>query len=772
LPLLNSEKDIESIFRNWQDELQVQPEKPPLAVLQHVLNSHGTSVTLSELHFGFRDVNDQPPIQDFPRFRDHAVAMFGADELRWGHAFIYLANGRTTVSVDVLAQRLAALNLPEAETVAAELDRNGDSEVDLHDILSELEKLTLSKRPYRATHVAQNRLGNGKDPRNAKAPTARPFIKPLPLSKQKSVDHRGVSGFRPVTPLQLQIGFFRLLQGAAYRSFRESYSANSETHLRARDLPYTIRDFRNFVESTVTLYLSAGFVVGERVEAEFLGLLTDLTVECDALEKRVNDWPHVHITPSMAAAEKEIALLRLQETDHRRHLADALEMALLMKLHAVSCDEMHPEKLSKHELNRMRHMELADERGRQLVSDRDDHLAWLDSWVPITLDAAGARRNGSIMPVRFWYETFMPRLLRCASIRSDADLEMIEQQTEGDLDAWHADCASRGEFDHFAADLRDGFPACSFQVKKSLFLAWRLTAPYLGGLQKRREREEFGRDSGAISQYVTFVDVYLNRSDVADAEMRISFPYFIGPAAWCFMHAIAEQVEALEGDLRSNGFAAFRNYFRALATMYPCPYCRYHLNRFVAVNAEIRFYPVEFLFLGQKPDKPPLEISLEDRLDTILADVPGSLRLFVWKFHNAVSSSIARTELWYHRELDPLYTTRHWPGFDAEIARAKALHEIDLPLERVEAVYSVLKQASHLATLRDELLRDVDAATQPDIADYIRRSESLIANLDRAIVQSGFLQRSYDLDPEAEDATGALSLDEESFARSGYFTER
>ena len=43
--------------------------------------------------------------------------------------------------------------------------------------------------------------------------------------------------------LQLQIGFFRLLQGAAYRSFRESFSANSETHLRAYDLPYSIRDF-------------------------------------------------------------------------------------------------------------------------------------------------------------------------------------------------------------------------------------------------------------------------------------------------------------------------------------------------------------------------------------------------------------------------------------------------------------------------------------------------------------------------------------------------
>ena len=56
----------------------------------------------------------------------------------------------------------------------------------------------------------------------------------------------------------MQIGLFRLLQGAAYRSFRESYSANSETHLRAYDLPYTIPDFCRFVNAALHYHLALG----------------------------------------------------------------------------------------------------------------------------------------------------------------------------------------------------------------------------------------------------------------------------------------------------------------------------------------------------------------------------------------------------------------------------------------------------------------------------------------------------------------------------------
>jgi hypothetical protein len=58
----------------------------------------------------------------------------------------------------------------------------------------------------------------------------------------------------------MRIGMFRLIQGAAYRCFRESFSANHETHLQVRNLPYRITDFAPFVETVIALYKQLGIV--------------------------------------------------------------------------------------------------------------------------------------------------------------------------------------------------------------------------------------------------------------------------------------------------------------------------------------------------------------------------------------------------------------------------------------------------------------------------------------------------------------------------------
>ena len=58
----------------------------------------------------------------------------------------------------------------------------------------------------------------------------------------------------------MQIGLFRLIQGAAYRCFRKSFCANHETHLRVKNLPYRITDFVPFVEGTIALCKALGIV--------------------------------------------------------------------------------------------------------------------------------------------------------------------------------------------------------------------------------------------------------------------------------------------------------------------------------------------------------------------------------------------------------------------------------------------------------------------------------------------------------------------------------
>ena len=79
--------------------------------------------------------------------------------------------------------------------------------------------------------------------------------------------------------------------------------------------------------------------------------------------------------------------------------------------------------------------------------------------------------------------------------------------------------------------------------------SWVLSRHYLNGVQKRRERLEFGRESGYLSQYVAFIDIELGRDDVEKSQMRLSFPYFIGPSTWKFLHTSAEIIKKKEQDL-------------------------------------------------------------------------------------------------------------------------------------------------------------------------------------------------------------------------------
>jgi len=60
--------------------------------------------------------------------------------------------------------------------------------------------------------------------------------------------------------LEIQTGLFRLLQGAAYRSYREKYAADFHSHKTLRSLPYTLENFSDFVAACFELYKALGVV--------------------------------------------------------------------------------------------------------------------------------------------------------------------------------------------------------------------------------------------------------------------------------------------------------------------------------------------------------------------------------------------------------------------------------------------------------------------------------------------------------------------------------
>lgn len=640
-----------------------------------------------------------------------------------------------------------------AEAITLELAQDGSEQIQIDHLLSYLpENFASHPRAYAGLH-------RGVGARAAASHSS-------PGRSSVRLDQQALQG---TSPLQMQIGFFRLLQGAAYRSFRESYSANSETHLRAYDLPYTIPDFVRFVNAAVDLYLSLG-IVESGAEEPFEQLRASVNQAEQDLRERMANWNSIPHSPAMEAAE---GLLEheLAELDHHHQiLMVVIEVLLTAALHGHVPDQISHEDLQLHELNRLRQLDDHHEITAELDhAQPGSDLPYHETWQRVIVDTSDSRFAGSIMPTAYWYDEFMPLLLRASAVLTKADLQAWDQADDAELNLWFAERRAAGEFEHYGHATEEAFNGVSLTVKKELRRAWELTRHYLNGVQKRREREEFGRESGFLCQYVAFLDLHVGRHDVEASQMRVSFPYFIGPPTWRFMHTSAELIAAQPEPQRSASLQAFKTFFACLATMYPCPYCRFHLNRYVVRNREVTMYPIEYLLLGSDQPSASLEVSLEDKLGRI-SDAE-SLRLFLWKLHNTVSSSIARSEAWYHKDQTAYYTSRYWPSLDSELERAHTLGVDLIQRDRIQRIYGVVKSAAHLSILRDELqqsLHSGDLAAQRQVRD---RAGEAIDGVEQAVLQSRFLHDHYHYNPSLELESPHFTHEEEVLARSGLFTE-
>lgn len=162
-------------------------------------------------------------------------------------------------------------------------------------------------------------------------------------------------------------------------------------------------------------------------------------------------------------------------------------------------------------------------------------------------------------------------------------------------------------------------------------------------------------------------------------------------------------------------------------------------------------------------------MSLSDKFDAVIDG--ASLRLFLWKLHNTVSSSIARSEAWYQKDSGAYYTSRYWPSLDSELERAETLGVELIPRDRVRRIYGVVKQAAHLSVLRDELQQSLHAEDLPQQQTIRNRAVVVIEGVEDAVTQSRFLHESYRYNPTLCDDPPHFTDAEEVLARSGLFTE-
>merc|ERR1712130_63892 len=103
--------------------------------------------------------------------------------------------------------------------------------------------------------------------------------------------------------LELQTGCFRLIQGSAYRVYKEKYAAHHETHKTVKSLPYMFPKFVEFVDKFVHFYKSLGIL--DSSCNEFLDdLAKSINDEYANLKNRMDKWKELEkegkITDDMA----------------------------------------------------------------------------------------------------------------------------------------------------------------------------------------------------------------------------------------------------------------------------------------------------------------------------------------------------------------------------------------------------------------------------------------------------------------------------------------
>ena len=759
-----------------------------------VMRSLGQEPSPTELRDLIKEVDlDRSGSIDFEEFKALMIAREGDRRSRLKLAFSVFDkdnSGRITAEEMHGVMSQFELTDSELEEMIKEVDRDGDGSIDFEEFCQLLpdeattqedtETPTFStitnetiKPISQEEEVAQaapetTSVESTKTAKRSEGETSTELNPELSQLKELLAKHPQNEKVRGTSRLQMQIGLFRLIQGAAYRCFRESFSANHETHLRVRNLPYRITDFVPFVQNAIALYKGLG-IVESACYPVLDAVVESITQEYERLQARIQNWKTLEKTPEMLAEEQAMLSSRSKSANVREKFAAGVEYAITMKKQKLSVGDIIEGVLALNELNRLREQELQQEFVSPPAPSGEDSQTYLKKWNRVILKDALETVDGAMMPVAYWYEDFMPKLLAAFSVSMASDIEANTIPNERALNRWYEDTQTSGEFERYGQDVAENFLNCTLSQKLSIQQAWELTHHYLNGVQKRRERLEFGRESGVLAQYVSFVDVYLGRNDIRDAQMRISFPYYIGPAVWRFFHTTAEIVDTKPAEQQENLIAVFKDFFKLFASMYPCPYCRHHLNAYVVQNKEVDMYPVEYLLLGQDSSETGFQMSIDNKLSTVTDG--SSLRLFFWKLHNTVSSSIARSEEWYHQNEKAFYTTRYWPSLDSELARANGLKQISISTDRIYRIYGLLRPVARLASVRLELQKLLDEGNTQSLEQVCTIAKNHIRELEESVIQGGFLQETYYFDPDIVDKAPAFTPEEEEFSRSGFFIE-
>lgn len=220
-----SRQEIEQLWQSFKTKDGAEGEEVTHEGLRRALQSLGHQPTEEELRHILWDANAKGSVT-FGKFVAIVSSLRGDLASRLRVAFdVFDENGDGLITADDLRHVLCHFELtdPELKQIFDEADLNGDGALDFSEFCSLLPReLKPEVRGYRDAHISFAGKKRGKANPKTNTRTMPSSITTghgnLKVGERPHYHHESGRG---TSRLQMQISLFRLLQGAAYRSFRE-----------------------------------------------------------------------------------------------------------------------------------------------------------------------------------------------------------------------------------------------------------------------------------------------------------------------------------------------------------------------------------------------------------------------------------------------------------------------------------------------------------------------------------------------------------------------
>jgi len=507
----------------------------------------------------------------------------------------------------------------------------------------------------------------------------------------------------------IRISFFKLLIGAFYRLFK---STSEPTYKNIKTI-YTLEDVLSLLDKSI-------------INIKNLKIVTD-----DKLE---------HLKKIMTIMQNErLRIMKNVEINKNGYIYGKIENELLANQEILDTKSqlgklgINDNYIGKDEKQLQNKIILLKRKKSSLP-----FVSFKDRYTRIIINNNDEYNSQSLISNRVFYEDILPLLLRTFS--SDPIDEIIYDKIKnGETDIKLLDeyyDKNKKIIRYFCKDVSDSFNDLTIDEKIIIKQSWEIAKEHF--IRKIESKIE----SMDLSQYIPFIDVILDKKYVEYGKIMIATPSFIGPEIWKLLHGIPELMDISDQKDKTKMLKDYKELFMNILNTYPCPHCRLHLNDHVINKTELTRYPLEYIFMSWDVNKNEANFDTKigniiDKLDTI-----DDIRLFIWKFHNAVSVTLTFNTL----NENKLYTNEHyWPSIERMDNNYKV--EYGNLLEYMEKQRTIF--INELNSLQYIAMDDIN-----DLKDRLDRSLKTINNifndvkesiikLDKIIIDSKIIQRTF-----------------------------